>query len=157
MPIDHLAVFLNAVAVLGIDVTLALLRLVRGGRPCQVISSDLDIIVGEFAQLVIIHSEQFGFFRRAEVQTRDVVDDQSKNRRHDESVAGARNNVGDLDVELLVVVIQPASGDETRAHPIQANNPVGGKQGVKEQPDDSCNPVLSEDVNGIIDSDPELD
>lgn len=61
LPIDHLAVLMDAVAVALGDVALGLGRLVLGGCPGEVISAHLDVIVGELAELVVVHAEEFGF------------------------------------------------------------------------------------------------
>ena len=72
--IDHLAVLWNTMAVTGCDIALGLFWGLGGWGPGKVISADLNVIVGEFSELVVIHTEEFGFLRGAEVKTWDSVD-----------------------------------------------------------------------------------
>ena len=86
------------------DPRLAVVGLVLRRRPREVVPPDLYVIVREFAQLVVVHAEEFGFLRGAQVQTGDVVDDGGEDGGHGERVAGSGDYVGDLDVELSVIV-----------------------------------------------------
>lgn len=89
------------------------------------------------------------------MQARDVVDDQSNDGRHNEGVAGTSEDIGDLDVELLVIVIQPATINHVDS--VEADDVVGGEEGVEEETDHACDAVLSEDIHAVIDTDPEFD
>lgn len=86
-----------------------------------------------------------------------VVDSESNDGRHDEGVAHASKNVGNLDIKLLPIVVEPTAVDDARADTVEADDPVGGKQSVEEKADDAGNTVLSQHIQTIINTDPELD
>ena len=87
----------------------------------------------------------------------DQVDDQGNNSRHDESVCSAGYNVGDLDIELLVVVVEPTAVDDTCVDSVEPNDVIGSEKGVEDEADHSSNTVLSEHIHAVVDADPELD
>ena len=157
MPIDHLAVLRNAVAILRVDAALGPRRLVLRRSPSQVISSNFNIIVSKLAELIIIHAEQFSFFGSSEVQAWDEVDDECEGGGHDECIGCSGNDVCDLDVQLLVVVVQPAAIDYACVDAVETDDVVCSEEGVEEEPDHSCDTVLSEHVHAVVDADPELD
>lgn len=140
-------------------------RLVLGsGRPGEVIPSDLNVVVGEFAKLVVVHSEEFGFLGGSEVKTRDVVDSVSENCGDDESVGCACDNVCQLDIELAVVVVEPATSEsagccvlETSVDTIKTNDVVCTEESVEHKSDHTGDTVLSEHIHRVVDSNPVLD
>jgi hypothetical protein len=129
-------------------------RIALSGRPRQVVTTDLNVIVCEFTELVIIHTEELSFFGGAEVEARDLVDDESNEGTDDEGVGGAGDYVGDLDVHLLPVVHDPATFD--RVDTVETDNVGCGKDAVEDETNHSGDTVLSEHIEGIIDLDPEL-
>jgi hypothetical protein len=157
LPRNHLAVFRDTVAVLRVDITLRLLRLVLRRRPREVISANLNIIVRELTQLVVVHAEELGLFAGAEVQTGDIVDEVGEQEGDHEGIRDAGDNVGDLDVQLLVVVVEPAAGDDAGVDAVEANDVVGGEEGVEDEPDDAGDAVLGEHIHAVVNADPELD
>ena len=76
---------------------------------------------------------------------------------NDKCVGRRGNHIGELDVELLVVVLDPATRVEASVDTIKANDVAGTKDTVKEKTDHSSNTVLSEHIKGIVDLDPEFD
>jgi hypothetical protein len=157
LPIDHFAMQRNAMSILRADIALHLLRLVFSWSPSEVISSDFNVVVGKLAKLIIVHTEQLSFFRSTKVQARNIVDDQSQDCGHNEGIACGSQNVCNLDVKLLVVVIQPATVNDTCVDSVETDNVVGCEESVEEKPNHSCDTVLSEYVHAIIDTDPEFD
>lgn len=125
--------------------------------PGKVISSDLDVVVGKFTQLVIVHTKQFGFLGGPEMETRDKVDEKGENGRHDEGVGGTGYNIRDLDVELFVFVVGPATGDDAGIDAVQTDNVSCAEEGVGEKAKHAGDTVLGEHVHRIIDTDPILD
>lgn len=155
--VDHLAVLWDAVSVCGWDVALSLLGLVLGWGPGEVVSSDLDVIVGEFSELVIIHTQKLSLLRSTELETWDGVDAVGEDGGDDECVCGAGDDVGNLDVELLPVVVEPPTVDDTGVDTIETDYVVGGEEGVEDETDHTSDTVLSEDIEGIVNANPELD
>src|SRR5947207_15559731 len=54
LAIDHLGVLANAVALVGRNVILGLLRLVVGWSPGEIVATDFEVVVGELAELVVV-------------------------------------------------------------------------------------------------------
>ena len=157
LAVDHLDVLGDAVAVFRVDVRLDAVGHVLGGRPGQVVPAHLDVVVGELAELVVVHAEELGLLGRAELEAGDLVDDEGDERRHDEGVRAACEGVGHLDVELLVVVVEPAACDEAGVDAVEADDVVGGEEGVEQEADDAGDGVLCQHVHAVVDLDPELD
>lgn len=154
---QHIAVLADAVAFVLRDVVPAFRRLGFGGRPGQVIPPHLDVIVGELAQLVVVHAEQFGFLGGAQVEAGDVVDGEGDESGHDEGVADAGDDVGDLDVELLVVVVGPAADDDAGVDAVEADDVGCSEKGIGDEAEDTGDTVLGKDVHGVINAKPVLD
>jgi len=140
----------------GVDVAFGLLWLVRCWSPGEVISANLNVVVCEFAQLVIIHTEQLSFFRSPEVQPRDEVDGVSEKGGDNESIGSAGHDVSNLDVKLLVVVVEPSTSDSV-VDTIETNDVVCAEKCIEDESDHASDAVLSEHVHTVINSDPELD
>ncbi len=157
LSIDHLTVFWDTMAILRVDVALCLLWRILGWCPGKIIPADLNVVVCELTELVVIHTEKLSLFGSAQVQAGDLVDDEGEDGGHDEGVACACYDVGDLDVQLLPVVVEPAAGDDTGADTVKANDVVGCKEAVKDETDHSGKAVFGEHVHTVVDADPELD
>ncbi len=136
----HLLVTLDAV--LRYYAHAVLLLVLLGRRPGEVVAADLDdvvlviclgdtrilcskrtyldIIVGKLAVLVVVHAEQLGLGACAQVQARDEVDGLGDDGGHDKGVGGAGDDEGDLDVQLLAVVVEepPVAPVLTPSRPI---------------------------------------
>jgi hypothetical protein len=157
LSVDHLRVLGDAVAVLRVDVGLGGLGLILRGSPCEVVTADLNVVVGELAELVVIHTQELSLLRGAQVKTRDLVDDESNDGGHDEGVGSAGDDVRNLDVQLLPVVVEPATGDDAGADTVKANDVIGSEEGVEDETDDTSDTVLSEHIHAVVNADPELD
>lgn len=157
LALEHLAVLGNAVTLALGNRVLFGNGVVLSGGPGKVITTDLDVIVGELAELVVVHTEEFGFFRGAEMKTGDLVDAEGEERAHDECVGSAGHNVRDLNVHLLPVVVDPSSLGDTVVHSIETDNVGCSENAVEEKTDHTGDTVLSEDIESIIDLNPELD
>jgi hypothetical protein len=155
LSVDHLAVLGNTVAVMVWDVALLLLWLVLGRGPGEIVTTDLDVIVGEFTELVVIHTKEFGLLGCSEVKTRDHVDNVGENGRHDKGVGGAGDDVSNLNVELLVVVVDPAAS-HTSVDTVESDDVVGSEESVEDESNHTGDTVLSEDIHRIVDADPEF-
>ena len=144
--LEHVAVGGDAVALAGRDVRVLAIGLGLARGPGEVVAADLDVVVGELAELVVVHAEQFGFFRRAQVQARDEVDGVGDEGGDDEGVGGRGDDVGYLHVHLSVVAVQPAAGDVARVDAVEADDVVGAEEGVEEEADHAADSVFGEDV-----------
>lgn len=91
------------------------------------------------------------------MQTRDEVDAISEDSGHDKGVAGCGDDVGDLDVELLPVVFDPAGGAVVDVDAVEADDVGGAEEGVEDEADHAGDAVLGEDVHAVVDADPVLD
>ncbi len=154
---EHIAMLADPVSLVLRDVVSTIRRLGLGRCPGQVVPPDLNVIVCELAELIVIHAQQFGFLGCAEVETGDVVDAVGDQGGHDEGVGGAGDNVGDLDVQLLPVLVEPAADDDAGVDAVEADDVRCAKQGVEDEADHTGDAVLGENVHGVIDADPVLD
>lgn len=150
----HLAVLVDAVAVRAGDLValLELGMLVR--RPGEVVPPDLDVIVGELAQLVVVHTKQLGLLGGPQLQAWDHVDAVGDEGGHDEGVAAAGDDVGDLDVELFVVVDEPTANPRANVDAVEAHDGVRAEKGVEDESDDTGDTMLGEDIHRVVDPDP---
>ena len=87
----------------------------------------------------------------------NFVNGESDCSTHDKGVSGSRTDVGKLDIELLPVVLDPSTCDETGVDTVEANNVGGGEDTVEDEANHSSDAVFSENIKGIIDLDPEFD
>lgn len=67
--------------------------------PGQEVTADLDVIVGEFAVLVVVHAEELGLLGGTELQAGDEIDDLGDGGGHDKSVRTRGHDGGDLPPE----------------------------------------------------------
>lgn len=154
---EHISVLADTVSLVLWDTVSRVHWLCLSWCPSEIISPDLNVVICELAQLVIIHAEELGFLRCAEVKTGDEVDGVGKNSRHDEGVAGTRDDVGDLDVELFVVVVGPAADNDASIDAVKTNNVGCAKEGVGGQAEHTGDTVLGEDIHGVVNFNPILD
>jgi len=106
--------------------------------------------------LVVIHSEKLSFLRSTELKARDQVDAESEDGGHYKGIGAAGYNVGDLDVELFVVVVEPTTSDDSSVDTVEADNVVGAEKGVENEANDTSDTVLSEHIHTVVNADPEL-
>lgn len=157
LPHQHISMLPHAVPLVHGHVRLPAHGLGLGRRPREVIPPNLDVVVGELAELVVVHAEQLGLFGGAEVQPGDVVDGEGEDERHGEGPARGGDDVGELDVELAPVVVDPAALDDARVDPVQADDVGRAEEGVGHQAQHAGDAVLGEDVHGVVDVEPVFD
>lgn len=158
LALEHLAVADNAVALALRDVVALPGLLAGGGCPGKVITADLYVVIGEFAKLVVVHTEELSLLRSAEVKAGDEVDGVGDEGADDEDVCRAGDNVSDLLVQRGEVLAEETTifrSDLTTA--AKADNVVGAEEGVEEKTPHASDAVLCEHIHGVIDSDPVLD
>ena len=126
-------------------------------RPGEVIATDLNVIIRKLAQLIVIHAQQLRRLISAQFQAGHEVDGVGEDGGHEEGVGAAGEDVGDLDVELAVVVDEPAAGHDAGVDAVEADDGGGCEEGVEDEADDAGDAVFGEDVHGVVDLDPEFD
>jgi hypothetical protein len=156
LALEHLAVLGDAVALALGNRVLAVEGLALCGCPGEVVAADLDVIVGKLAELVVVHAEELCLFRGAQVQAGDLVDDEGEDGRDGERIGGHGDNVCDLLVDCLRAAGQGACGQAV-VDAVEADDVVGAEKAVEEESPHAGDAVLSEDIEGIVDLDPELD
>ena len=87
----------------------------------------------------------------------DHVDELGDDSGHDKGVGAAGDDEGDLNVQLLPGVVQPATHGGARVDAIQSDDIACSEEGVEKESDNAADSVLGEDIQGIIDADEELD
>lgn len=152
--VHHGLVLLNTVG--GHEDITILSGLVTVRAPGKEVTADLDIIVGELAMLVVIHAKKLGLLRSTELKTGDEIDDLGNGSGHEEGVGGGGNNRGDLPADNNVVAVHEAT-DGTGVDSVKADDGTSSEEGVEDETDDAADTVLSENIEGIINSDEELD
>lgn len=90
------------------------------------------------------------------MEARDVVYGHGKKCGDDEGICGDGNDVGDLDVELFVIVVEPAAGNNAGVDTIKTDYIVCGKESIEDESNDTGHAVLSQHIHRVIDADPEL-
>lgn len=151
---DHVGVLLDAVE--GLD-TVALgggVAAVRG--PGEEVTSDLDVVVGELAMLVVVHAEEFGLLGGTELEAGDEVDGLGDDGGDDECVGGATDNGGNLPADEDVVAVHEATLG-TSVDAVETDDTARGEEGVEEEADNAADTVLSENIEGVVDTNEELD
>lgn len=158
LALEHLAVADDAVALALGDVVAILGLLAGGGCPGEVVAADLHVVVGEFAELVIVHTEKLSLFGCAKVETRDKVDGVRNQGTHNESVCSARNDVSNLLVNRSEVASEETTaGRCDLSAATETDDVVSAEEGVEKKTDHASDAVLSEHIHRVIDSDPVLD
>ena len=157
LALQHLTVLRDAVSLGHGDICVVGVLLASRRCPREVVSPHFDVVVSELAELIVVHAEQFGLFRGAEVQAGDEVDGVGKNDRHGEGVGGGGDDVGDLHVHLPPVVVDEAASDEAGVDAVEADDVVGAEEGVEEEADHASNSMFRKNIERIVDSEEILD
>lgn len=152
--VHHGLVFLDAVG--GLETGAVLGGLIAGGAPGEEVTADLDVVVGEFTVLVVIHTEELSLLGGAELEAGDEVDDLGDDGGHDEGVGGGGDDGGDLPADGLVVVVHETTSG-TSVDTVEADDGAGSEEGVEEETDHAADTVLSEDIERVVNLDHELD
>jgi hypothetical protein len=146
----------------GLDAVLRLVDLTLRGRiitrrvPGKEVTADLDVVVRELAMLVVIHTHELCLLGGTELEAGDEVDDLGDDSGHDKGVGGGGDNGGDLPAEDDVVAVQEAAG-QASVDAVETDDATGGEECIEDEADDTTDAVLSEDIEGIINADHELD
>lgn len=157
LALEHLAVLGDTVALAVGNSGLSTRSLVLSGSPGEVVTADLNVVVGELAKLVVIHTEKLGLLRSAELESWNFIDGEGDDGADNEGVSGSGDDVSNLHVHLLPVLCDPATGEEASVDTVEANDVGGTEETVEDETDNSSDTVLSEHIHSIIDLDPELD
>lgn len=155
LALEHLRVGGNAVAVSWGNVGRFVVVGLDWG-PGEVVSADLDVIVGKLSELVVIHTEELGFLRGTELETWDSVDGVADDAGDNKGVGGAGEDVGELDAELLPVSVEPSSCD-LHVDTIHADNVISTEDSVKDEADHAGDAVLREHIHSIVNAEVVLD
>ena len=107
--------------------------------------------------LVVVHAEQLSLLGRTQTKAGDHVDELRQGGGHDEAVGGAGDDVGQLHIQLLVLVVDPAARDDARVDTVEPDDVVGREEGVEDESDKAADPVLGEHVERVVDAEPELE
>lgn len=156
LALEHLAVLGNAVPLAVRDRVLAIHRLALCRGPRKVIAANLDVIVGKFAELVVVHAEEFGFLGCTEIEAGDLVDDKGEKSTDGKGICSDGHNVSNLLVNGLGSSSNGATcnaGVDT----VESDDIVGSKDAVDEQSPHASDAVLSKDIKGVVNLDPEFD
>ena len=158
LALEHLAVANNAVA-LALRNVVTLLGLLTGGRcPGEVVAANLHVVVSEFTELVIVHTEELSFLGCAQVKAGNVVDGVRDQSAHDECVGGAGDDVSNLLVNRGKVASEEATKiGSNLSIAAETDDVVCAEEGVEKKTDHSGDAVLSEHIHGVINLDPVLD
>ena len=152
--VHHRLMLLNTVG--GLEDITILSRLVTLGAPGEEVTADLDVVVRELAVLVVIHTKELSLLRSAELETGDEIDDLGDGSGHDKGVGGRGDDSSDLPADDDVVAVHEAANG-TSVDTVEADDGAAGEEGVEDETDHAADTVLSEDIEGIVDSDKELD
>ena len=80
------------------------------------------------------------------------IDAESEDVAHGEGPSGCGEDICELDIELAVVVIDPAAGDDAGVDPVKSDDVGCAEKSIGHQTQHSRNSVLSKDVKCVIDS-----
>lgn len=106
--------------------------------------------------LVLISSNDLCTLGGTQVETGDVAECFGKEGGDDKYPAARCDDRGKLDIELLPIVIEPASrngGVDT----VEGDDSALSEETVEQETDDSTHGVLSEQIEGIVNTNPVLD
>jgi hypothetical protein len=137
------------------DVTI-LSRLTTLGAPGKEVPANLDVIVGELAMLVVVHTKEFGLLGSTKLEARDEINDLGNDGGHDKGVSRGTNNGSDLPADDNVVAIHETTHD-TSVNAIESDDGAASEESVENETDDATDTVLSEDIERVVNSDEELD
>lgn len=142
------------------------------------LSSDRHIIVPQLTALGLVDTDDFGFLGSAELESRDVVDDEEEDVGHDGDVSHDRGRHRELPSELNPVAARrKASGLVSRdtrkrsrggnvlvdpstvdlGSTIERGNAGVGEEGGEDRSDVSSDSVKGESIHGVIDTEDDLD
>ena len=130
--------------------------LTLGGCPGKVVTADLDVVVCEFAKLVIVHSKKLSLLRCAQLKTGNLVNGESEEGADSEGVGSAGDDVSNLLVDCGTLA-SDSTGRKSVVDTVKTDDVVGAEDTIEKESHHSSDTVLSEHIEGIVDLDPELD
>lgn len=136
--------------------TVLLARLETRSSPVVECASDLHEILNKLADVGLVHSDDLVLVRSSEAQTRNEIQCLADEGRDDEDIGAACTDVGKLDVELLVVALHETAGNG-RVDFVEGDDVVGSEDSVEEEPNNACDAVFTEQIEGVVDTNPMFD
>lgn len=121
----------------------------------QDLTSQLNVIVRELADLSIIDTEDLSLLGSAEGETWDEVHNEENDAGAEEGVCGAGDGVGHLVAKLHPVVVDPAARDLGEA--IEMCYVVSGEECGEDVANETSDGVLGEDIESIVNTEDELE
>lgn len=89
------------------------------------VTGDLDVVVGELAELAVVHAELLLLGAGAQGQARDEVEDEEDEAGEDEGPGEGSDSASELVAHLHPVVLDPAQ--RTPLSTIELGNPGAGR------------------------------
>jgi hypothetical protein len=108
------------------------------------------LVTDDWAHLILVDANQFGVIRGAEVEHTEETEGLDKAGRGYKHEYRAYDDVCDLDAHLLKISVQNTTGG-CEVHPVEGDNCVGGEESVEDQSNHSGQPMLCEDIHGVVD------
>ena len=121
----------------------------------QDLAGQLDVVVGELADLRVVDAQDLGLLGGAQGEAGDQVHEEEDQAGAAEGVDAAGDGVRELVAELDPVVVEPAAGDLGEA--VEVGYVVRGEEGGQDVADQAADGVLGEDVEGVVDAEDELE
>ena len=88
------------------------------------------------------------------MQAGDEVDEVGEEEGNGEGPAGGGEDVGELDVELAVVVVKPAAYYDACVYAVESDYVGCAEEGVGHKAEHARDSVFSEDVHGVVNAEP---
>jgi len=88
------------------------------------------------------------------MQAGDLVDDEGDEGGYAERPGKAGNNIGELNVELLPVVLDPADRWESGVDTVKRVDVGRAEYGVRKESENTSHAVLGEDIHRVVNTDP---
>jgi hypothetical protein len=129
----------------------AIVALLRGQQLCL----ESNIVVGKFAHLCIVDTENLRIFRSAKACPGGEVHGPADDGRHDKAPRETRHAIGSLDAQLTIIVIQPAAIDNRE--PVIGRDGLFRKEASQEVAHDTADGVAGEDIETVVDADHEFE
>jgi hypothetical protein len=120
------------------------------------ISANFNKVLHELANLIVVHAKNLAFFCSTQTEERNNIDDLGEDSGHNEDVCGASADVGELDIELLVVVLDPTTWNGG-VNTVKGDERCIRKEAVGEKSEDATDSVLSEQIESVINTNQILD
>lgn len=104
----------------------------------------------KLANLGVVNAQDFGFFTRTQVETRDQVHDEQDDTCPDEGVRSSGERIRKLVPDLDPVLVDPSSVN--LSDPVQSRNIVRCEEGRAYVANKTAHTVDCENVEGVVDT-----